>query len=146
MAYKTFSGKPQEITRDWYVIDASQVPLGRLATAAASYLTGKGKVRYTPHVDGGDFVIVTNAAKLKVTGNKLESKRYRRHSGFPGSLKERTLKEQLKLDPTRVIYHAVRGMLPKNKLAEPRLARLKIYADNNHPHEVNKPQPLENLK
>jgi large subunit ribosomal protein L13 len=140
MSQKTFSAKPTDVVRKWYIVDASEVTLGRLATQVATLLTGKGKPQFTKHIDCGDFVIVINAADLKVTGDKLETKRYYHHSGFPGGLRERTLQEQLNLDPTKVIEHAVRGMLPVNKLRDERLKRLKIYADAEHKHEAQKPE------
>lgn len=140
MSQKTYSAKPTDVERKWYIIDASEVNLGRAATQIAVLLTGKGKPQFTKHIDCGDFVVVINAANLKVTGDKLETKRYYHHSGFPGGLRERTLQEQLNLDPAKVIEHAVRGMLPVNKLRDERLKRLKIYADADHKHEAQKPE------
>ncbi|MBI4101023.1 50S ribosomal protein L13 [Candidatus Microgenomates bacterium] len=140
---KTYSAKPKEVTRQWYLVDAAQAPLGRMAALIATYLTGKHKAMYTPHIDCGDQVIVINAAKLKLTGNKLTQKVYYRHSGYPGALKSRTAAEQLARDPTKIVTEAVKGMLPKNKLQADRLARLKVYADAKHQHEAQKPQPLE---
>ena len=137
---KTYSAKPADIVRKWYVLDAATMPLGRLSTRAASLLLAKGKPQVTPHIDCGDYVIVINAGKLVVTGDKMQSKMYYRHSGFPGGLTERSLTEQLAIDPTAAIYHAVRGMLPVNKLREGRLARLKIYAGAEHNHEAQKPE------
>lgn len=139
MAQKTFSAKPSDVTRQWYVIDASETTLGRVATQAATLLTGKGKPQFTKHIDCGDYVIVINAKDLKVTGNKLATKKYYHHSGHPGGLRERTMNEQMELDPTKVLLHAIRGMLPVNKLRDERLARLKIYADSEHKHEAQKP-------
>lgn len=139
---KTFSAKPTNVTRLWYLLDASEAPLGRLATTAARLLIGKDKVSLTPHVDSGDYVIVINADKLVVTGNKLNDKIYWRHSGFPGGIKKRTLAESQKFDPTFPITHAVRGMLPVNKLRDGRLARLKIYSSSDHNHTAQKPQAL----
>lgn len=139
---KTYSAKPTEVTRKWYVIDASEAPLGRVATKVASLLTGKEKPMFTKHVDCGDYVVVINAANLKVTGAKLDAKMYRRHSGFPGGLKEATLSEVMEKDPTKPVYAAVRGMLPVNKLRDDRLARLKIYAGSEHKHEAQKPEPI----
>lgn len=136
---KTYSIKPSEIKREWYVLDASEAPLGRLATTVASLLLGKGKPTVTPHMDGGDYVVVINSAKLVVTGNKTKNKTYYRHSGFPGGIYSRTLAEQMERDPSKVIYDAVRGMLPVNKLRDGRLARLKIYADDQHNHYAQKP-------
>ncbi len=137
---KTFSAKSTDVTRKWYVLDASTAPLGRVATAAASLLIGKSKPAYTPHVDGGDFVIVINAANLVVSGNKHQDKIYYRHSGFPGGIKQRTLEESLKIDPTHALNHAIRGMLPVNKLRDGRLRRLKVYAGNDHQHAPQKPE------
>jgi large subunit ribosomal protein L13 len=139
---KTFSIKPADVTRKWYVLDASEIPLGRLATAISSLLLGKGKPTVTPHVDGGDYVIVINSAKLVVTGKKQTDKKYHRHSGFPGGLYTRTLSEQMDRDPNKVIFNAVRGMLPVNKLRDGRLARLKIYADDQHNHAAQKPETI----
>jgi len=136
---KTYSAKPSDVTRSWYVVDASEASLGRVATQVATLLTGKGKPQFTKHIDCGDYVVVINARDLKVTGDKLTAKKYYHHSGFPGGLRERTLQEQLELDPTKVLEHAVRGMLPVNKLRDERLARLKIYADAEHKHEAQKP-------
>ena len=135
----TYSAKPADITRKWYVIDAAEAPLGRVATKVATLLTGKGKPQFTQHIDCGDFVIIVNAANLKVTGNKLEDKMYYSHSGHPGGLKETKLKD---IAPEKAIYEAVRGMLPVNKLRDPRLARLKIYAGAEHQHEAQKPEAI----
>ncbi len=139
---KTFSAKPSDVVRKWYVIDAAQAPLGRTATKVATLLTGKGKPQFTSHIDCGDFVIVTNAANVQVTGNKLEDKKYYRHSGHPGGLHETSLKDVLVNTPERAIYEAVRGMLPVNKLRDARLGRLKIYAGNEHNHEAQKPETI----
>lgn len=139
---KTYSAKPSDVTRKWYVIDASKAPLGRVATQAASLLLGKGKPQFTHHIDCGDYVIIINAKDLKVTGDKLNTIKYYRHSGYAGALKERTLKEQMELDPTQAIIHAVRGMLPVNKLRTARLERLKVYADADHKHEAQQPVTL----
>ena len=139
---KTYSLKPKDITRQWYILDASEAPLGRLATRAARLLIGKDKVSLTPHIDGGDYVIVINAANLVTTANKTDSKTYYRHSGFPGGLKARKLSEQLELDPTTVIEHAVRGMLPVNKLRTGRLKRLKVYSTSEHEHAAQKPTQI----
>lgn len=143
---KTYSAKPADITRKWYVLDASTMPLGRLSTRAASLLLGKGKPQVTAHIDCGDYVIIVNAGSLKVTGDKLNTKKYYRHSGYAGNLHERTLAEQLLVDPTEVIFHAVRGMLPVNKLRDGRLERLKIYAGAEHNHEAQKPETLKEEK
>jgi large subunit ribosomal protein L13 len=140
---KTYTQKPSEVSRRWVEIDASDAPLGRLATTIAKYLIGKYKPTYTAHIDGGDFVVVTNAANLVVTGNKLEDKKYYHHTGFPGGIKERTLAEQLDRDPTKVIYDAVRGMLPKNKLIDGRIKRLKVYAGTEHNHAAQTPEKVK---
>lgn len=140
---KTFSLKPADISRKWVVVDATEVPLGRLASFVATRLTGKYKPTFTPHVDDGDYVVVVNAGKLVVTGNKEEGKVYYRHSGFPGGLKERTLKEARELDPAHIIEKAVKGMVPKNKLAPERLARLRVFSGAEHTHEAQKPVKLE---
>jgi large subunit ribosomal protein L13 len=140
---KTYSAKPGEITREWYLVDAEGKTLGRLATQIADTLRGKRKPQFTPHVDTGDFVIVVNAEKIQVTGNKLDQKRYYRHSGYPGGLRSRTLREQLERRPTEVLRVAVKGMLPKNRLARQQITKLKIYAGPVHPHEAQNPKPLE---
>ena len=140
---KTYSAKPGEITREWYLVDADGQTLGRLATVIADTLRGKRKPIFTPHVDTGDFVIVVNAEKIHVTGNKLDQKRYYRHSGYPGGLRSRTLREQLERRPTEVLRVAVKGMLPKNRLARQQITKLKIYAGPEHPHEAQNPKPLE---
>lgn len=139
---KTYSAKPSDVQRQWYVLDASETTLGRVATKAASLLLGKGKPQFTAHIDTGDYVIVINAKDLKVTGNKLETIKYYRHSGHAGNLHERTLQEQMNLDPTVAIEHAVRGMLPVNKLRDGRLERLKVYSGGEHKHEAQKPKTL----
>lgn len=139
---KTYSAKPSDITRKWYVLDASKIPVGRLATQAATLLTGKGKPQFTRHIDCGDYVIVINAAQLVVTGAKMKDKQYHRHSGFPSGLTTINLQDQLVKDPTVPILKAIRGMLPVNKLRAERLKRLKIYADDNHGHEAQKPEEL----
>ena len=139
---KTYTAKKGEIAREWYVVDAEGQTLGRLATRIADTLRGKGKPQYTPHVDSGDFVIVVNADKIRVTGNKLDQKRYYRHSGYPGGLRSRTLREQLDRRPTEVLRSAVKGMLPKNRLARQQINKLKIYAGPEHPHEAQAPRPL----
>ena len=140
---KTYNAKPGEITREWYVVDAEGKTLGRLATQIADTLRGKRKPQFTPHVDTGDFVVVVNAEKIHVTGNKLDQKRYYRHSGYPGGLRSRTLREQLDRRPTEVLRVAVKGMLPKNRLARQQITKLKIYAGPEHPHEAQNPKPLE---
>ena len=140
---KTYTAKPGEVQRDWYVVDAEGQTLGRLATRIADTLRGKGKPQYTPHVDTGDFVVVVNAEKIHVTGNKLDTKLVRWHSGYPGGLKERTLRQQLERRPTEVIRKAVKGMLPKNRLASAQLTKLKVYAGPEHPHAAQAPKNLE---
>jgi large subunit ribosomal protein L13 len=140
---KTYSAKPREIEQAWRLVDADGRTLGRLATEIADVLRGKHKPAYTPHVDTGDFVVVVNAEKVRVTGKKLEQKIYYRHSGYPGGLRERTLAEQLERRPEEVIRRAVRGMLPKNKLAAAQLRKLKIYAGPEHPHAAQNPAPLK---
>lgn len=136
----TYSAKPTDVTRKWYVIDASQAPLGRVATQIATLLTGKNKPMFTKHIDCGDYVIVINAANVQVTGNKLDTKSYYRHSGHPGGLTETSMRDVMENDPTKVVFAAVRGMLPVNKLREGRLDRLKIYAGSEHNHEAQKPE------
>ena len=140
---KTYTAKPGEIERSWYVVDAESKTLGRLATQIADVLRGKGKPAYTAHVDTGDFVIVVNAEKIHVTGQKLDQKIYYRHSGYPGGLRTRTLREQLDRRPEEVIRKAVRGMLPKNRLAAAHLKKLKVYAGPDHPHAAQNPEPLQ---
>ena len=136
---KTYSAKPTEVQRQWHIIDASETTLGRVATQVATLLTGKAKPMFTSHIDCGDFVIVLNADKLMVTGGKEEKKMYYNHSGFPSGLRERQLKDLMDSDSTEVIYKAVRGMLPVNKLRDGRLKRLKIYAGDQHEHAAQKP-------
>ena len=140
---KTWNAKPHEIDKRWYVVDADGRTLGRLATAVADTLRGKRKPQFTPHVDTGDFVVVVNAEKIAVTGNKLDQKRYYRHSGYPGGLRSRTLREQLDRRPTEVLRTAVRGMLPKNRLSRKQLTKLKVYAGPEHPHQAQRPVPFE---
>jgi large subunit ribosomal protein L13 len=140
---KTFVANSATRERNWYVVDATGQTLGRLATQIADALRGKRKPEYTPHVDTGDFVIVVNAEKIAVTGNKRAEKRYYRHSGYPGGLKSRTLEEMLERRPEEVIRRAVKGMLPRNRLARRQITKLKIYAGPEHPHAAQKPQPLE---
>lgn len=140
---KTYSQKPSEISREWYIVDASELPLGRLATIIADKLIGKSKPTYTPHMDAGDYVVVINAAKTVVTGNKETGKIYYRHSGFPGGIKDATLAEVREKFPERIIEAAVKGMLPKNKLSADRMGRLKIFAGEEHTHAAQKPQKVE---
>jgi large subunit ribosomal protein L13 len=139
---RTYTTKPEDIKREWFVIDATGLTLGRLATQIASVLKGKHKPIYSPHMDTGDFVIVVNAHKVRVTGRKLDQKFYYRHSGYPGGLKEISLRDQLDRHPDRVIRFAVRGMLPKNRLGRQMMKKLKIYATPGHPHEAQQPKPL----
>lgn len=140
---KTFHLKQADISRNWVLVDASEAPLGRLATLIATRLSGKYKPTFTPHVDDGDYVIVINADKLIVTGNKELAKTYYRHSGFPGGLHERSLKEVRELNSAQIIEKAVKGMVPKNKLAPERLARLRVFGGADHAHEAQKPVKLE---
>jgi large subunit ribosomal protein L13 len=140
---KTFVANPSTRQRDWYVVDAEGKTLGRLATQIAETLRGKHKPEYTPHIDTGDFVIVINAEKVAVTGNKLRDKRYWRHSGYPGGIRSRTLAEMLERRPEEVIRKAVRGMLPRNRLARKQLTKLKIYAGPDHPHAAQQPTEME---
>jgi large subunit ribosomal protein L13 len=140
---KTYVATPQDRERNWLLVDAEGQTLGRLATQIADALRGKRKPTYTPHVDTGDFVVVVNAEKISVTGAKRHEKLYHRHSGYPGGLKTRTLNDMLERRPEEVIRLAVRGMLPKNRLARKQLTKLKVYAGPDHPHEAQKPQPME---
>jgi large subunit ribosomal protein L13 len=140
---KTYSAKPGEIERVWYVVDAESKTLGRLATQIAEVLRGKGKAAYTPHVDTGDFVIVVNAEKIHVTGKKRSDKRYYRHSGYPGGLRWRSFAEMQSRRPEEVLRKAVKGMLPKNRLASAQLNKLKIYAGPEHPHAAQNPEPMQ---
>ena len=140
---KTYSAKPGEIQRDWWVVDAEGKTLGRLATQIADTLRGKNKATYTPNTDTGDFVIVVNAEKIHVTGQKLDQKLYYNHSGYPGGLRTRTLRTQLERRPTEVLRKAVKGMLPRNRLARQQITKLKIYAGPEHPHEAQAPKTLE---
>ncbi len=140
---KTFSLKPADVSRAWVLVDATEAPLGRLASLIATRLTGKYKPTFTPHVDDGDYVIVVNADQLIVTGNKEEAKTYYRHSGFPGGLKERSLKAARELNSALIIEKAVKGMVPKNKLAPERLARLRVFGGTEHTHTAQKPKKLE---
>ena len=140
---RTYTPKAGEIQHDWYVIDASGLTLGRLASQIASVLRGKHKPTYAPHMDCGDFVVVVNAQKIRVTGRKLDQKFYYRHSGYPSGLKAVSLRDQLDQHPDRVIRLAVRGMLPKNRLGRQMIKKLKIYATPDHPHEAQKPKPFQ---
>jgi large subunit ribosomal protein L13 len=140
---KTHSTKPSEVERQWYVVDASGQTLGRLASEIAKILKGKHKPIYAPNLDTGDYVIVINAEKVHVTGNKMDQKMYYHHSGYPGGLTGVTLREQMSRHPTRVIRSAVRGMLPHNRLGRAMLGKLKVYAGDAHPHSAQKPRALE---
>jgi large subunit ribosomal protein L13 len=140
---KTYVATPSTRERDWLVVDAEGRTLGRLATQIADVLRGKRKPEYTPHIDVGDFVIVVNAEKVAVTGNKREHKVYRRHSGYPGGLRSRTLGQMLERRPEEVIRLAVKGMLPRTRLGRAQLRKLKVYAGPDHPHEAQKPEPME---
>lgn len=139
---KTYSMKPADVTRKWYTIDASSAPVGRIATQIAQLLIGKGKAEFTPHVDAGDFVIVTNASKAVFTGQKELDKIYYRHTGYPGGIKQRTVAEQRDIDATKLIEKAVYGMLPVNKLRDGRMKRLKVYLTEEHDHAAQKPQEV----
>lgn len=140
---KTFSAKPHEVKRDWFVIDASNKVLGRLATEVARRLRGKHKAEYTPHVDTGDYIVITNADKVIVTGRKYKEKIYYHHSGFPGGIKSISFDKLQKKDPTRIIERAVKGMLPKNPLGREMYRKMKVYAGSEHPHAAQQPQVLE---
>ena len=140
---KTFSPTPKDITHNWFVVDASDKILGRLASAVAIRLRGKHKVEFAPHMDTGDFIVVVNARKVRTTGRKLDQKKYYRHSGWIGGLKETSLRDMLAKKPEEVIRKAVRGMLPKNRLGRAMLKKLKIYAGEAHPHEAQKPETLD---
>ena len=142
-AMKTYVANANDRERNWLVVDATGQTLGRLATQIADALRGKRKPTYTPHVDTGDFVVVVNAEKIAVTGNKRADKMYYRHSGYPGGLKTRTLNDMLERRPEEVLRLAVKGMLPRNRLARKQLTKLKIYAGPEHPHQAQKPQPME---
>ena len=140
---KTYSAKPYEVRREWYVVDADGQTLGRLATRIARVLSGKHKPIYTPHVDTGDYVVVVNAGKVRVTGNKLDDKFYTRHSGYPGGFVKTILRDQLERHPERVIQSAVWGMLPHNTLGRKMLKKLKVYSRPTHPHQAHRPKELE---
>jgi len=135
MTFKTKVTKAKEIKREWHLINAQDQILGRMAVQVAALLMGKNKTSFVPYLDGGDYVVVINAAKVKVTGRKAENKLYYRHSGYPGGFKKVTLAQQMAKDPTQIIRHAIEGMLPKNKLRDQRLARLKIFSENKHQYE-----------
>ncbi len=140
---KTYSQKPSEVNREWHLIDATELPLGRLSTIIARLLTGKDKPTYTPHIDGGDYVVVINAKDVPVTGDKELQKIYYRHSGFPGGIKDARLEEVREKFPERIIENAVKGMLPKNKLQAGRMARLKVFAGTEHAHTAQTPKKVE---
>ena len=140
---KTYSQKPAEISRRWILIDASSAPLGRVATTIVSYLTGKYKKTFTPHVDNGDYVIVINAAQTVVTGEKETDKKYYRHSGFPGGISDATVSEVREKFPERLIENAVKGMIPHNKLASGRMARLRVFSGSEHAHTAQTPEKVE---
>ncbi len=140
---KTYVATPQDREREWLVVDAADKTLGRLATQIADVLRGKRKPEYTPHCDVGDFVIVVNAEQIAVTGKKREEKLYHRHTGYPGGLKTRTLNDMLERRPEEVIRKAVKGMLPRNRLARAQLRKLKVYAGPDHPHAAQQPKPME---
>ena len=140
---KTYSAKPGEVARDWYVVDAEGKTLGRLATQIADTLRGKRKAQYTPHVDTGDFIVVVNAEKVAVTGKKAEQKVYYRHTGRPGGLKETSYEVMLERKPTEILRKAVKGMMPRTRLGRQQFRKLKIYAGPEHPHEAQNPQPYE---
>lgn len=140
---KTFSQKTSDVTRQWILIDAKDASLGRLSTVISNYLIGKSKPTYTPHIDAGDYVVVINAAEVPVTGKKETDKVYYHHTGFPGGIKGAQLKEVRERHPERIIENAVKGMLPKNKLQAERMARLKVFAGNEHDHSAQKPQKVE---
>jgi large subunit ribosomal protein L13 len=140
---KTYSQKPSEVSREWLLVDASELPLGRLSTIIANFLIGKGKPTYTPHIDGGDYVVVINAKDAVVTGDKELQKVYYRHSGFPGGIKDARLEEVREKFPERIIEAAVKGMLPKNKLQAERMKRLKVFAGSEHAHTAQTPKKVE---
>jgi len=140
---KTYSAKKDDIKQEWYLVDAQDKVLGRIATQIANILRGKNKPVFTPYADAGDFVIVTNAEKVRLTGKKLENKCYYRHTGYPGGLKTRTAQEILQKKPEELIELAVKGMLPKNRLGRKLMKKLKIYAGNVHPHEAQQPKFLQ---
>ncbi|MFW6041521.1 MAG: 50S ribosomal protein L13 [Guyparkeria sp.] len=140
---KTYSAKPAEVKRDWYVIDASGKTLGRLATEVARRLRGKHKAEYTPHVDTGDYIVIVNAKDIKVTGKKASDKMYHFHTGFIGNMKHFTFEKLMERSPERVIELAVKGMLPKNALGRQMYTKLKVYANAEHNHQAQQPQPLE---
>jgi large subunit ribosomal protein L13 len=140
---KTYIAKSKEIEKKWYLIDAKGVTLGRLATVTADLLRGKNKSLYSPSVDCGDNIIIINTKKIKITGQKLKNKKYYSHSGYPGGLKEKTLEEMMEKNANQVVSRAIKGMLPKNKLSDQIIKKLKLYEENDHTHEAQKPEKLE---
>jgi large subunit ribosomal protein L13 len=140
---KTYSPKPGDLTRDWWLVDATDLPLGRLASEIATILRGKHKPTFAPHVDGGDFVVIINADRVAVTSDKSQSKIYYRHSGYPGGIKAETFESLKKRRPEAIVERAVRGMLPKNKLGRQMARKLRVYAGPDHPHASQDPQPLQ---
>ena len=139
----TFTAKPETVVQDWYLGDATDKVLGRLATQIATRLRGKHKPEYTPHVDTGDHIVIVNAAKIRVTGDKINQKKYYRHSGYPGGIKETVLSDELENNPERVIERAVKGMLPKNSLGRAMFRKLRVYAGPDHTHQAQQPKALE---
>jgi large subunit ribosomal protein L13 len=143
MRFKTFSPTPEDVKREWWVIDAQGQTLGRLSSRVAAILRGKHKASFAPHMDMGDYVIIINASKVHVTGDRLDSKMYHRHSGYPGGIKSMSMRELMKRYPERAIEFAVKGMLPKNRLGRAMFKKLKVYAGPEHPHKAQNPQPLD---
>ena len=139
----TFTAKPETVVQDWYLVDATDKVLGRLATQIAIRLRGKHKPEYTPHVDTGDHIVIVNAAKIRVTGDKMNQKKYYRHTGYPGGIKETVLSDELENNPERVIERAVKGMLPKNSLGRAMFRKLRVYAGPDHTHQAQQPKALE---
>ena len=139
----TFTAKPETVVQDWYLVDATDKVLGRLATQIAIRLRGKHKPEYTPHVDTGDHIVIVNAAKIRVTGDKMNQKKYYRHTGYPGGIKETVLSDELENNPERVIERAVKGMLPKNSLGRTMFRKLRVYAGPDHSHQAQQPKALE---
>ena len=139
----TFTAKPETVVQDWYLVDATDKVLGRLATQIAIRLRGKHKPEYTPHVDTGDHIVIVNAAKIRVTGDKINQKKYYRHTGYPGGIKETVLSDELENNPERVIERAVKGMLPKNSLGRAMFRKLRVYAGPDHSHQAQQPKALE---
>ncbi len=143
LSYKTKSTRKEDVERDWYIVDATNVPLGRLCTKIANVLRGKHKPSYTPHIDDGDNIIVINAEKVRLTGNKWNDKEYLRYSGYPGGLKSRTAAEQLEKKPFFIVENAVRGMLPKNRLGRQMFKKLFVFVGGDHPHAAQKPKEFK---